>query len=632
MENGVKKKIDLNDGFTFSSKIRKDFIVLAWENENLKTIVTILGNAESSKWNIVVESKTEKIKISSVAFPIFNGIETIKTANDSDDVLLLPYQGGWLIHNPVTEFLKNSKEDLPFWLGRGGKKYEAEYPASLNFQFSSYSSNGIGCYLATDDPEAYIKTYRYSGANDGFTFEVENYPENAGESTSYSVPYDFVFKFYEGDWQKSVNIYREWAIEQKWCTKTLLEKGINRNVFNSELWRINHQNYALGKRTQEYFDTCKMIRDSVNCNLAVHWYGWNMGEHDVDYPKYISEEMKSKGWEKELTNWNEKFTEEGIVKIPYVNARLWDNQHNSFKEENVLASAIKNEKGELPDEPWNGGRLNSVCPATAKWQQTVTDFCDEYVNDYSFDGLYIDQVASFNATPCYVKDHPHPLGGGTWWNNSYHHMLRKVRGRVGDDKILTSESCCESYLNVFDIFLILDNDIDFSGMFLCFLNKTFAEPVPIFSMIYGKHALQYGSICRASDNIDAFEYKFIRNFFWGSIPSIEGFAMEQISDSKADAHFEIIKKVVTFYKENKERLLYGRVCAIPSITCKNIANKFDNSPTDNEVFPEVIGVVWENPDNTKEYLLYNTSVKAEEIQVDGKTISIEPKKIVTIPF
>ncbi len=628
-DGNEKKSMDLDDGFSFSSRITKNFLVLTWENDNLKTVVNVLSEEEKLRWNIVVASKKTDYKISSVAFPIINGIETIKTTDD-DDVLLVPYQGGWLIHDPVKEFLKNSNDDVPFWLGRGGNKYEGEYPASLNYQFTSYSSSGIGCYIGTDDPEAYIKTFRYYDANGSFAFEMENYPENAGGTTSYSVPYDFIVRFYEGDWQRSVEIYREWAIEQKWCRKPLIEKGIKENVLKTDLWRINHQNYALGTRTEEYFETSKMIRDRADANLALHWYGWNLGAHDVDYPKYISDEVKATGWEKKLENWNKRFTEEGIVKIPYVNARLWDNIHKSFKEENVLASAIRMENGELPDEPWNGGRLNSVCPATALWQTTVTDFCDDYVNNLSFDGLYIDQVASFNATPCYVKEHPHPSGGGTWWNNSYHHMLRKVRGRVGDDKILTSESCCETYIDMFDIFLVLDNDIDFNGMFLSFLKKTYAEPTPIFSMIYGKHALQYGSICKASDRTDTFEYKFIKNILWGAMPTIEGFAMDQITDKNADEHFRVIKEGVGFFKANKEKMLFGRVCAVPEIECENIASRFDESPVENEVFPIVIGVVWENPDNSKDYLLYNTSDKVENIKVNGKAISVEPKKIISI--
>lgn len=601
---------------------------LFWENDATKICVTVRAKDGKIRWNINAEVLGDNA-ISKVQFPILEGLNF-----DSDNYLLITWQNGHLLKNPIDGLLSRG-EKVQAYVGRGTYAFESEYPAGLSFQYTSfYSPSEYGYYFSTEDSEAYIKTYGYYYNKEmhALDYILTNYPENMGKTKGYCMPYDFVIKMFDGDWQTATNIYRQWAIEQKWCTKRLSEKKLSEAVTKTDLWRINHTNYDLGTRTQEYFDTSVMLRDALDCNLSLHWYGWNMRAfHGEDYPDYISEQKKAEGWPLELKKWNERFSAEGILKIPFTNARLWEKNTPTFKSCKAYDAAVKNEKGEIPEEYWGKGMdLRPMCPSTAMWQSKVVDYCREYIADCAFDGVYLDQIASFNATLCFDETHPHPLGGGNWWNNSYHKMIRSVRDLLGDEKFITTESCCETYIDVLDLFLVLDTNMQY-GAFNSLTASGIATSVPLFSMIYGEHALSYGSICRFSDRVDRFEYNLVRNTLWGILPCIEGIDMEQFRNGTE--HLAVTKKVVDFFKAHKQTILYGRICEVPKYNCNHLKIDWEGKCEGSkggrfgyeETYPAVNAVIWQKSDGKKILLAYNFSDEEQTIELNGVCYKILPK-------
>lgn len=628
-KDGKVNVLTPKSNFEFCNFVNGNVLVLEWQNNQAVIRVEVRSEKSKSYWSISIQLLNDKESVNKVIFPIIKGFSTVKN-HGSEDYLLVPWQNGWIVKNPIEDWLAKNMPH-PFWLGRGGYKYETEYPASLSFQYSAYyNTESIGCYMATEDSDAHIKTFGFylEGADD-FCYKVTNYPENMGSTTSYCMPYEFVLDFFKGDWQTATQLYRKWATKQKWCKNRLSEKELNNNVIQTDLWRINHSTFDLGKRTREYFETSKTIANKLNCNLGLHWYGWNMGKHDVNYPEYISREVYASGWNYELSDWNKKLDGEGIVKIPYINARLWDMACPAWAEDSAINSALKNENGDLYYEPWTGDdSLKPMCPATALWQNKVNDFCSDYILNLGFDGIYIDQVGSYNATLCFDKTHPHPLGGGCWWNDSYHTMLGNLRKKVGKDKILTTESCCETYVDVFDMMLILDQDITpWFGFNRSTANKQ-CESVPLFSMIYGDYSVAYGSVCRFSDPLDVFEYKFIRNILWGFVPTVEGIEETQIQN---EAYFDILRSGVNFYKQNKELLLFGRLISIPDIHSQNIELKWNfDGKEDKRIYPGIIASKWESVEGNKCTLLYNALNEDVTLEYENKKLTISKKTFTII--
>ena len=605
-----KNEYTIKDMESFSHTEYDNYIELKWSNKEVSVIVCVFYD-DKYEFNIAVTASNDTID--NVVFPIFDDVNSI-SQNDETAYMLLPYQNGWLIKNPISTILEY-KGEIPFWLGRAANYYENEYPAAYSFQFFSYyDENTFGCYFATEDSEAYIKTFGiYSDEKAGLRFATTNYPENMNKTMEYVQPYNFVMSFFNGDWQDSVDIYRKWAINQKWVGKKLIEKGINEKILKSDLWRINHTDYALGTRTKEYLDSCNTLKEKVKANISLHWYGWNMGQHDVNYPEYISRERKSEGWENELTSWIDEIHNSGFNVIPYVNARLWDSTGKLWDERNAKKSAIKDKEQQPLYEPWKGDALKPMCPSSVLWNQTVSDF-SQYIQNHNFDGLYVDQVGSYNSTLCFDETHSHPHGGGSWWKHDYTQMMKNLRKKSGKGKIFTTESCCEAYMDVFDLLLVLDTTV---APFLAFkyMNNYNSEPVPLFNMIYGDYGQLYGSCARFSDNIDIFEFNFIRNIIWGLIPTVEGGNMDTLTDETKQPYFEIVKRGIDFYKENKALLTYGRIKKVLSTNCKPIELDFGEIKLD---YDTIILTLWENHEGEEFILAYNVSDQEQILDTGEK--------------
>lgn len=607
---------------TFSYAYSPKLMKLNWRGKGIRVSVRLVLVSETVRWKIFVDM-TDAMPLEQVLFPVLEGLTFGR-----EEYLLLPYQNGTLLKNPV-ENLFQKEVEVPFWLGRGRGAYINEYPAGFSYQFiATYSAQKNGFYFATEDGEAYIKTFacRLNENGKSWDFSVTHYPENIGTVTSYAMPYDFVLETFQGDWVAAGQRYRRWAVRQKWCRETLSERQLPAGVTEVDLWRINHMNYALGTRTQEYFDTSVQLAKQLDCTLGLHWYGWNMGAHDVDYPEYISDERKAEGWPEKLADWNRRFTEAGIYKIPYINFRLWEKKTKSWAAENAYDAAVKERDGKPKSEPWNGYSLTPMCPSSVLWQQKCQALCEEYVLAPGFDGVYMDQVASFNAKLCFDPTHNHPMGGGSWWNASYHSLLRNARSVLGQDKVITTESCCETYTDVFDLFLLLDTNFQRFG-FNTMMEGLYSYPVPLFNMIYGSHALSYGSICRFSDEPANFAYNLIRNTLWGFIPTVEGGAQAELDSPDSVEHWRTLKQVVAFYQTNKTMFLYGRLLDVVQCGPETVTLEWeiDEVGRKTQTIPAVEATLWETADGKQQVAMYNFSDTELTVSAFGKTVTVGAK-------
>lgn len=608
-----KERFTLFEMTSFSFE-QTDKLKLFWHSEEMSVQVRLFVQDKLLKMDISVSCQTKALH--RIYFPVFEGVEKISSDND---YLTIPFQNGFLIKNPVDTLL-NTDAEVPFWMGRGGKKYENDYPAQYSYQyFSYYNPEKLGYYWACEDGNSYIKTIgqHYNADVDGMDLVFTNYPEGMGTVRYYALPYVYAFGFFHGDWQTATKIYRGWATHQKWCT-LLKDRDISSRVKEIDFVRINHEHYDLGTRSEEYIQTCAMIQERLNCRPAMHWYGWNKApKHGDWYPEMAN--FSNKVWKEELSQINKRLDSMGIIKLPYVNVHLWDSHLKSFEEEDARSMLVLPESRTLSDEPWSpDGNLYAACHASSKFKNKVLQLFDRLVRDEGFDGIYIDQVASFNATLCFEENHGHPVGGGNWWADEYHNMIGTFRKLMPQGKILTTESCCEAYHDLFDMFLILDTCSQDHGFHaVCGCDNV--ESLPLFAMIYNDSAVAYGSICKFENNDDQFAFNYIRNILWGMIPTAEGMEMEWIAD--APEKWRVLKQGVAFFKENRDILLYGTLDAYYS---------YENETRD-IIFgdfikkcPSVICAVYSYQEETYA-MLYNYAETAHRVAVQGKSLTVPAK-------
>jgi hypothetical protein len=594
----------------------KNGLTLLWQSPEVRVSLRMFSAEGMLKSSISVASA--KKAISRIYYPVYEGVNQL-----CDDELLLPWQNGLSIKNPIQNLISEDIS-ISFWMGRGGGKYENEYPAQYSYQLLAYySGGGAGYYMSCDDGRAYIKTMGvYLGAEQGtIDFRFVNYPENMGNTFSYSQPYNCVFCFIDNGWRSAVRIYREWAKRQKWYTP-LGERGLSNTLNKIDFVRINHEHYRLGTDDSEYFETAKMIKERLDCTPLMHWYGWNKApKHGYWYPE-MADWLDSE-WYKGLKVRNAQLDSIGVKKIPYVNVHLWDKNLKSFYAENAEECFILPESLEISDEPWlPEGNLYAVCHATEKVKKKARDLFSHLVSEDGFDGIYIDQVASFNATLCFSENHGHPVGGGSWWADEYHNMIGAFRESMPKSKILTTESCCECYHDLFDMFLILDTSSQNTGFSGC-CGADNVESLPLFAMIYGDSAIAYGSGCKLEGGDDEFEFNYIRNILFGMIPTVEGAELAYKDES---AKWEVMKKGVDFFKENREVLLYGILDDYLTFGDNAKAVKFGKQE---KHCPEVVSTVYKYMD--RDYIFaYNYSDSEKDVHVKGKKLRIAPGSFVKI--
>jgi hypothetical protein len=150
-----------------------------------------------------------------------------------------------------------------------------------------------------------------------------------------------------------------------------------------------------------------------------------------------------------------------------------------------------------------------MCPSTPLWQNTLAGTVGKLVNgclflnrkplyflpwhrllvfdttcSYGLDGVYVDQVASAAAKPCFDPSHDHSIGGGSYWVSGYSNMLQAARKQAGNDAVILTESNAEPFMADINVYLSLEafGDADFIGSH---------RIVPAFAAIYGAFVLPF---------------------------------------------------------------------------------------------------------------------------------------------
>jgi hypothetical protein len=360
-------------------------------------------------------------------------------------------------------------------------------------QFSTLfeGKNNNGLYLATHDSEANVKKFGYDIDEKGrsLKYGIRNYPEGMGipgSRSSYMMPYDVVIGVYEGDWITASKIYRDWAINQKWCSKGKLSqrKDIPKWYLNTVVW-------FAGGPTDNMIPLAKYL----DVPTAFQWYNWQKFPHDVNYPDYFPPIAEFSEKAKQLQS-------AGIKIVPYINSRVWDIDSKSWSSENPQSSACKVPYKLFDDlisyskwptsvwqdltiylEHWNERSFAVMCPTTKVWQDKQSEIITRLVSEYGVDGVYMDQIASCQPTYCFDTNHSHSIGGGSYWVEGYRKMVeicKENARKKNPEMILTTEDFAEPFIDVFD------------GLLACNANNIAPDLIPMFKYVYSGYYITFG--------------------------------------------------------------------------------------------------------------------------------------------
>ena len=301
----------------------------------------------------------------------------------------------------------------PFDAPRGylvGTLEPAGLHGDMEMQFGTlYDDAGNGLYWAHYDGEGYHKRTVYDNSNRGeIEFKMEFLPENClTPGQDYTSTYPVALATYQGDWWDAARMYREWALQQKWCQAGPIKDRDDAAewVKDADIWVRGDARRYTPELAEEYDNN---LQDALGAEtIGVQFYGWYQVDGEANW-------MAPLGWPM-VEGYPEMIARakaRGIHYTPYVNSLQVDFASMGIPESARSAIAIGVDGAPLrwTDE----GEAYVMCAATDIWKDILVQSADQLVTKGNVSGIYLDQLGGHCGRPCYSPDHGHPVGGGTY--------------------------------------------------------------------------------------------------------------------------------------------------------------------------------------------------------------------------
>jgi hypothetical protein len=484
-------------------------------------------------WRWQVAKPVERYEFRSLAFP------QIALRNLGSTMhLVYPQGSGILAENPC----------------RNSFQWQASYPSgwcSMQWLAAYDTAQNTGLYISVNDSLGSYKKLKITAdemIKDSMLILWEHFlPAEAKPSAQGH------WQILHGDWFDAAMIYRRWMRESAaWFPKTLGMEGRS----DTPLWMRELSAWAsLSALPDTMPESMRQFTESLDVPTGLHWYNWHQIPFDNDYPHYFpAREGFADAVQKIQQNGN-------CFVMPYINGRLWDTRDKGMEDfrfsSTALPAATKNETGEPFRESYGSKesdgsdvRLAVMCPSTELWKNKVKENVNGLLKDCGTKSVYIDQVAAAGPVLCRDPSHHHLLGGGSWWNQAYWEMMKRIRQEMPKDCMLTTECNAEPFIHVFDGYLTWH-----------WQNQ---NQVPAFPAIYGGTIQMFGRAYRGgASQVLADRMKAGQQLVFGE--QIGWMDPEIVKDAR---RFPFFKSVVQIRHHYREYFYKGEMCRPPKLLDK----------------------------------------------------------------
>lgn len=585
--------------------VRKgDALVFDWRGLSLgdekgvvdvRTKVSLSQDGAAAEWRIAVRNRSRRWGLAETTYPLLRNVVKPKEAD-----VLIP-KGNW-----AGRLVKSySGEPLV-----GGSSLR--YPTSLGVQVQTcaYMVGGAGLQITSLDGRGQVKYFdmpefdfgiRYACPDEGVP-GAANAPGFAVETAAFS-----------GDWWTVAKRYRVWATRQKWAAKGPLA---TRADFNRQLGDVGYWMKTDWKTATPQLVTNFMARAMAalpGIPLGLHWYCWQQCPFDNNYPEMLPERPGMK----EAVAW---MKEKGILVMPYINGRLWDDVLESYS--NAVPSAAKDTDGKCHIDEYGGHKFAVMCPTTKTWQMKMDELCDTMENELGVNALYLDQVSASMPAPCCDRSHGHPLGGGSHWTEGYRELMRPIREKAFKRGVaLTSENAAEPYMDSFDAHLT-------------WFGHSF-DDVPMLPAIYSGYTVYFSSVSDPKDSLDSYCAQQGRDFIFGCQI---GWNDPWILDDEHAEHLKFVERLSRERIAHRDFFLTGELMGelptppdMPTVDVKwnRIGMYYSSTPFR---MPAVLGAEWRDHKGERRYVvLVNISGDEQTFSygegANRKTVKLPPRSV-----
>ncbi|MCF6175480.1 MAG: DUF6259 domain-containing protein [Victivallaceae bacterium] len=310
-----------------------------------KVSYTITDKPDGTHYKINVEAKAP-YGVYEVEYPL---MRIYPISGSKYDRLLVPNQYGAVLENPFNRKERDNggrpRLKKSVWYGVYGSKQQ-------NMQMIIYENGRQGAMIWTQDNNGWIKDFEVSSdlpekyKDNALRVAVHHFPTNTGQpGVGWKSPYPVVVTKFTQGWYNAVQIYKKWALRQKWCAKGTIIKRIERGelpkwYLNQPMW-LTLVNYNMLYLLENYSRLLPNIDFGV---FVTQWQRWPFDSHLPEYlpPKNPAGFKKVMAWQKKRMHI-----------FPYMNASLVDTDYklmdNKFK-----AAYIKDPISMAAIKPING--------------------------------------------------------------------------------------------------------------------------------------------------------------------------------------------------------------------------------------------------------------------------------------
>ncbi len=344
----------------------------------------------------------------------------------------------------------------------------ARQPGELAAQFVCYYDGLGGFYSATADSRGCPKALQLRRNEDGLQLAWRRccFHELTGP---FEPGYEVVTRTFRSadperatDWPDAADIYKEWALQQPWCARTLAQRDDLPDWIRQGPAMVRFDREWLGRpeRIEAWLADYWRAR-FAGAPLIVAFWGWERVAPWIppDYfPPYPSEEglarcvraARAAGghpffWPSGY-HWAETYGQRPDGGFE------WDDRRD-FQQAG-LPHAVLNRDG-APwgwDPPWlRGGTNRGLCRGDPWTRQWLNDVAVELTRRGA-DMIQVDQVVGGlgpGGGACFSKDHGHPPGPGLWDTEAFVEQLDAMRRecrRLNPDIIIGIEEPQELHL------------------------------------------------------------------------------------------------------------------------------------------------------------------------------------------
>lgn len=492
-------------------------IIAKHSSLNLEVIchINLPQGSKTASFSIEVRRQNNYYKVGIIRFPGYALNLTKKSSN-----ILLPVADGQLITDPLVNM-------------GDGENRGFDYPGSASAQLMAYYDGKGGVVSYAADGEGNYKRLNVRRYGTGLLLLFEHITYHLGD-LHLKVPYSVEVGAFEGSWERAADVYKKWAVNQKWCRTRLEDRSIPANVRQPAFFLgINIREMAGEGRS---INRSGDIPDFVNewqkkLDLPVNTIllSW-----EKNGPWVAPDYFPPYGGEASFTGIIQKLHQQGNFSSLYLSGlnytlektpRHGAGYFKTGRSEEKIAekSAIIDFNGKLHVEgtaaEGTGKRL-VICPST----QLAFDILGNAVHkslEYGVDLIQIDQIVGGGSPPCFSAEHNHPPGGGTTVYRSISRLLDTFTAAArkrNPPAAISLEEPNELYIPHVDIF----HTREYMQRFWPRERKG-SLGIPLFSYLYHEYSLGYGGdsapLVTAEESPTVALYAQAMNLITGKMPA-----------------------------------------------------------------------------------------------------------------